>query len=219
MSPQGYIVAMEEPRSPAAEQYRLLAVRFEARRNQSGLNKLVMTSALPNEGKTYTAVNVAYVLAKDFGRRVLLIDADLKKPSLGRYTGEKRTGLTDMVANRLQPDTVVASLHHESLDLLQAGLTPMNSTRLWKSAAFAEVVAHFTQRYDYLIFDTPPVLAVVDAALIADIADGVAVVVRAGVTPKGAFQKALGLLPKAKVIGTVFNSARVTRSVYYYQIR
>jgi Mrp family chromosome partitioning ATPase len=82
-----------------------------------------------------------------------------------------------------------------------------------------QLLTHFEQHYDYLILDTPPVLTVVDTTLIADVVDGVVVVVRSGATPKSALQKALGLLPRPKLVGTVLNGATVPRSDYYYHVR
>jgi capsular exopolysaccharide synthesis family protein len=215
-----HVVAMDDRHSVSAEQYRVLAARLEGLWRQPDFQKIAVTSALPGEGKTVTSINVGYTLAKDFGRRVLLIDGDLKRPSLWRYMGSKpSTGLSDVLANRQSPEAVVRSLGHEQLAVLEAGLTPLNPTRLWKSSAMQHLLAHFEKHYDYVIVDTPPVLTVVDTTLIADVVDGVVVVVRSGATPKSALQKALGLLPRPKLVGTVLNGATVPRSNYYYHVR
>lgn len=215
-----YVVAMDDRHSVSAEQYRVLAARLEGLWKQPDFQKIAVTSTLPGEGKTVTAVNVGYTLAKDFGRRVLLIDGDLKRPSLWRYMGPKPSaGLSDVLANRQSPETVVRPLGHEQLAVIEAGLTPMNPTRVWRSSAIRQLLTHFEKHYDYLIVDTPPVLTAVDATLIADVVDGVIVVVRSGTTPKGALQKALGLLPRPKLVGTVLNGAMVPQSKYYYQLR
>jgi capsular exopolysaccharide synthesis family protein len=215
-----HVVAMDDRHSVSAEQYRVLAARLEGLWKQPDFQKIAVTSALPGEGKTVTSINVGYTLAKDFGRRVLLIDGDLKRPSLWRYMGSKPSaGLSDVLANQQSPEAVVRSLGHEQLAVIEAGLTPMNPTRVWKSNAMKQLLAHFEQHYDYLILDTPPVLTVVDATLIADVVDGVIVVVRSGATPKSALQKALGLLPRPKLVGTVLNGATVPRSDYYYHVR
>ncbi len=215
-----YVVAMADRQSASAEQYRVLAARLEGLWRQPDFQKIAVTSATPGEGKTVTSINVGYTLAKDFGRRVLLIDGDLKQPSLWRYMGSKpSTGLTDVLANRQSPEAVVRPMGHDQLAVLEAGLTSMNPTRVWKSSAITQLLAHFEKHYDYLIVDTPPVLTVVDATLIADVVDGVVVVVRSGMTPKGALQKALGLLPRPKLVGTVLNGANMPRSTYYYHVR
>ncbi len=214
------VVALDDRHSASAEQYRVLAARLEGLWRQPDFQKIAVTSALPGEGKTVTSINVGYTLARDFGRRVLLIDGDLKRPSLWRYMGpQPSTGLSDVLANRQSPEAVVRSLGHEQLAVLEAGLTPLNPTRLWKSSAMKQLLAHFEKHYDYVIVDTPPVLTVVDATLIADVVDGVVVVVRSGMTPKGALQKALGLLPRPKLVGTVLNGAKMPRSTYYYHVR
>ncbi|MEO5656775.1 MAG: CpsD/CapB family tyrosine-protein kinase, partial [Nitrospiria bacterium] len=205
-------------RSPAAEQYRLLAARLEGVRARHELRSVAVTSTMPDEGKTMTSVNLAYVLAKDFGRRVLLIDGDLKKPSVWRYVGSSpRAGLCELIANRQPLEAVVHTFRHEQLEVLEAGLLPLNPVRVWKSALIKELFAQLTRRYDYVIVDTPPVLTVVDATLIADLVDGVAVVVRSEMTPKAALQKSIGSLPRAKIVGLVFNGVRVSRSPYYFR--
>jgi capsular exopolysaccharide synthesis family protein len=215
-----YVVALDDRHSASAEQYRVLAARLEGLWRQPDFQKIAVTSALPGEGKTVTSINVGYTLARDFGRRVLLIDGDLKRPSLWRYISpQPSTGLTDVLANQQSPEAVVRPLRHENLAILEAGLAPMNPTRVWKLSAMKQLLAHFEQHYDYLIVDTPPVLTVVDATLIADVVDGVVVVVRSGMTPKGALQKALGLLPRPKLVGTVLNGAKMPRSTYYYHVR
>jgi len=215
-----YVVAMDDLHSVSAEQYRVLAARLEGLWKQPDFQKIAVTSTLPGEGKTVTSINVAYILARDFGRRVLLIDGDLRRPSLWRYVGSKpSTGLTDVLANRQSPEAAVRPLRHEQLSVLEAGLTPLNPTRLWKSSAIKQLLAHFEKHYDYIILDTPPVLTVVDTTLIADVVDGVVVVVRSGMTPKGALQKALGALPRPKLVGTVLNGAKMPPSTYYYHLR
>jgi capsular exopolysaccharide synthesis family protein len=211
------VVSMDDPHSAAAEQYRVLAARLEGLRMQPRFRKIAITSTLPGEGKTFTSVNVACILARDFGRRVLLIDGDLKRPSVWRYFGDRPIkGLTDALIERQSPDAMVKSVRHEQLSVLQAGLTPVNPTRLWKSPAIKHLLEHFETQYDYMIVDTPPVLTVVDPTLIADLVDGIVVVVRSGVTPQAALQKALAMLPRAKLVGTVLNAAKVERAFYYY---
>ncbi len=212
-----HVVALDDPHSAAAEQYRVLAARLEGLRLQPRFRKIAVTSTIPGEGKTFTSVNVACILARDFGRRVLLIDGDLKCPSVWRYFGDQpMKGLTDALMERQLPDRMVRSFRHEQLGVLQAGLTPVNPTRLWKSLAIKNLLDHFETPYDYLIIDTPPVLTGVDATLIADLVDGIVVVVRSGVTPRGSLQKAIALLPRAKVVGTVLNGAIVETTYYYY---
>lgn len=216
-----FIVAIDDPSSMVAEQYRLLAARLEGLWKQPGFKKVGITSTLPGEGKSLTTINVACVLAKDFGRRVLVIDGDFRRPSLWQFVGNRPAkGLSDVIANRRDADSLVRRLRYEHLGLLQVGQAPINSTRLWKSDAIKHLLAHYGAQYDYLIVDTPPVLTVVDTTLIADLMDGVVVVVRSGMTPKAMLQKALASLPRAKLVGTVFNGAKRLHSPsYYYHVR
>lgn len=212
-----FIAALDAPMSPAAEQYRVLAARLEGLWKQPDFQKVAITSALPGEGKSLTTINVACVLAKDFGRRVLVIDGDFRRPSLWRFLGDAPSaGLSDLVADRHSWESVVKQLRHRNLDVLQTGQTEVNPTRLWKSQMIRSFLAEVGRRYDYILVDTPPAVTVVDARLIAELMDGVVVVVRSGATPKAMLQKALSALPRAKLVGTVFNGVRKLASSYYH---
>lgn len=215
-----FIVALDDPHSAAAEQYRVLAVRLEGLWKQPDFQKVAITSALQGEGKSLTTINVACVLAKDFGRRVLVMDADFRKPSLWRFVGDAPSaGLSDIVTNGQALDSVVRPLRYRHLGILGVGLSTLNPTRLWRSQAIKQLFSFLGHQYDYLIVDTPPVLSVVDATLIADLMDGVVMVVRSGRTPRVALQKALASLPRAKLVGTVLNDAKDIRSSRYYHVR
>jgi receptor protein-tyrosine kinase len=215
---QGFISALDDPTSSAAEQYRHLAVRLEGLWKQPGFQALAITSSLPGEGKSLTAINVACVLAKDFGRRVVVVDGDFRRPSLWRYAGDAPSlGLSDVVSGQKTAASVVKSLRYQNVDLLEVGLTRMNPTRLWRAQAVERVFADLRGHYDYLIVDTPPVLTVVDTTLIASLVDGVVVVVRSGVTPKAMLQKAIASLPRAKLVGTVLNATQGLRSSFNYR--
>ncbi len=215
-----FIVALDDPHSVAAEQYRILAARLEGLWKQPDFQKVAITSTLPDEGKSLTTINVACVLAKDFGRRVLVMDGDFRKPSLWRFVGNAPSvGLSDLVTNGQALDSVIKPLRYRHLGILGVGLTVLNPTRLWRSQAIKQLFSFLGQQYDYVIVDTPPILTVVDTALIADQMDGVVVVVRSGRTPRVALQKALASLPRAKLVGTVLNGAKDLRSSRYYHIR
>jgi capsular exopolysaccharide synthesis family protein len=213
-----WVLTSEDPNSPAAEPYRLLAARLEGARVKNDVRKIAITSTMPGEGKTATALNVSHVLAKDSGRRVLLIDGDLKKSSVWRYTGAKpRLGLTDILADGLAPENVIFSFRHEFCSVLEAGLSQVNSSRLWKSPVIRDFIETMSRSYDYVIVDTPPVMAVVDTVLITELVDAIVVVVRVETTPKASFIKAVNSLPKSKILGTVLNGVPMTHRPYHYR--
>lgn len=215
-----FIVALDDPHSVAAEQYRVLAARLEGLWKQPDFQKVAITSTLPDEGKSLTTINVACVLAKDFGRRVLVLDGDFRKPSLWRFVGNAPSvGLSDIATNGQALDSVIKPLRYRHLGVLGVGLTALNPTRLWRSQAIKQLFVYLGRQYDYVIVDTPPVLTVVDTALIADQMDGVVMVVRSGRTPRVALQKALASLPRAKLVGTVLNGVKGLRSSRYYHVR
>ena len=217
---ESFIAAIDDPHSVGAEQFRLFAVRLEGLWKQPGFQRVAITSTLPGEGKSFTTINVACVLAKDFGRRVLVIDGDFRKPTLWRFLGNTPSkGILDVIAKPQEINSAVHPLRFQNLGVLGVGLTSVNPTRFWKSQAIKHLFAEFERQYDYIIVDTPPVLTVVDTTLIADLVDGVVVIVRTGTTPKASLQKAIASIPRAKLVGTVFNGAKGLRAYQYYHLR
>ena len=193
--------------SIGGEAYRILRTNLLFSSDTQGLRTLVVTSALPQEGKTVIAANLAISFARE-GLRVLLIDADLRRPAMHRMFGVARSpGLAQALANAAAPETVIRATSVSGLSLLPCGSLPSNPMDVVRGTRVRELLETISGSYDLVIIDTPPVLPVADAAIIAAVSDGVLMVVRAGKTSRGLTQEACGRLAAvgANIVGTVLN--------------
>jgi capsular exopolysaccharide synthesis family protein len=179
----------------------------------------MFTSALPRDGKTTTSVNCATVLAQ-MGARVLVVDADLRKPTVHKaFNLPNRSGLSKLLATGQGLETAaVPSAQVPGLDIITAGATPPHPAELLSSGFFRECLQYWREQYDHIVLDTPPVLSVTDAVVLSVNADAVVLVSRAGETTKHALRHARSLLGqvKARVIGVVLNGVDLSSPDYYY---
>jgi len=215
------LVALEDPRSPIAEAYRTVRTGIQFAGIDKPLRTLVVTSAGPGEGKSTTAANLAIVMAQA-GNKVVLIDADLRKPTQHkRWKVPNTVGLTgallmDELSENL--DYLLTPTQVENLWLLTSGQLPHNPSELLGSHKLKELTEFLLRDYDILIFDSPPALAVTDPVVLARNMDGVIVVVDSGSTREPALVHVLTEMEKvnANVIGIVLNRYRRGRSAGYY---
>ncbi|MCA1031303.1 CpsD/CapB family tyrosine-protein kinase [Bacillus timonensis] len=209
---------MKNPKSPISEQYRTLRTNIEFSTVDEEMKSILITSAGPAEGKSTTTNNLAVVFAQQ-GKRVLLIDSDLRKPTAHYSFGvENHTGLTNVLTKQTSLEKAVYQTEQENLFLLTSGPIPPNPAEMLGSRAMDELLEQIYAEYDLVVFDTPPVLAVTDAQVLANKCDGVALVVRSGKTENDAALKAKELLmnAKAKLLGVVLNNKKQKESQYYY---
>ncbi|ELK47520.1 CpsD/CapB family tyrosine-protein kinase [Halobacillus sp. BAB-2008] len=212
------LIANDNPKSPISEQFRTIRTNLQFAQVDGELETMIITSASPSEGKSITAANVAVVYAQQ-GKKVLLVDADLRKPTV-HYTF--RTGNTHGLSNYLVGSQPLRELAHMSsvdkLDIMSSGPIPPNPSELLGSKKMIEFIEEAKKLYDLVIFDTPPVLAVADSQVLANHVDGVLLVVRSKQTEKEAAMKAKEQLvqTKANVLGAVLNDQEVKNSNYYY---
>jgi len=203
------LVSFLTPVSFEADQYRTLRQLVERRRSDAACQVLAVTSAAAGEGKTVTALNLAGALAQSSNSRVLIIDADLHRPSVAEYLG---------LADRRAPGLAEAILHEEyglpqavrrleslNVSVLLAGDGRLGPYELLASPRFEKLLRDARAFYDYVIIDTPPVVPLVDSRLLGRWVDGFIVVVAAHKTPRKLVAEALNLLDPLKVIGLVFN--------------
>ena len=213
------LVAHCRPNSELAEAYRALRTSILLSSPGSPPKILLVTSALPQEGKTTTSINCAIVLAQQ-GRRVLLVDADLRRPTIHRSFGLRpRAGLSDVLAGREQQELVtLASPHLPNLFILPAGAQPPHPAELLSSPVMKKLIEQWRGQYDHVVIDSPPALTVTDAVLLSVDVDRVIVVVRSGQTSKAAMRRARDLLLQvnAKVMGVVINAVDLTAPDHYY---
>ena len=183
------------------------------------LQTIVFTSALAGEGKSTSAANVAIVFAQG-GKKVLLIDADMRKPTM-HYTFHKTNspGLSNVLTKQWGLMDVLKETEVEGLHLITSGQIPSNPAELLGSKSMEALLEELKGRYDIIILDTPPVLAVADAQVLSNKCDGTILVISGGLTKKEEAVKAKNVLQnsRANVIGTVLNNYKIEKDNYYYE--
>ena len=203
-----HLVSLTAPSSFAAEQYQGLRLTVERLSRSRDMKVLAVSSPAAGDGKTVTAINLAGALARGGDERVLLIDADLRRPSVARQlamTGARK-GLADALADPgLALADVVQPLKEFNLDVIPAGSLHGGIRQILRSPRLDAFIQQARQRYGYIVLDTPPLLPVFDSALLAKSVDGVLMVVSANQTPRKLLGEALNILEPSKVIGIVFN--------------
>jgi capsular exopolysaccharide synthesis family protein len=219
-APGGELVTVSSPTSPAAEAYRSLRTNLIFSHAVRELKTIVVTSSGPAEGKTLTSCNLAVAFAQQ-GLRVLLVDADMRKPRVHRVFGlEREAGLSETILGYRAADETIRPTAVDGLFVLPAGTPPPNPSELLGGAGMRALVAEMRGRFDLVLFDTPPVLAASDSAVLGAGVDGVVVVVRAGQTESGAAAEALDHLTGvgSRVVGAVLNDpeAKLPRYGGYY---
>jgi capsular exopolysaccharide synthesis family protein len=209
------LVAASAPHSAAAEQYRSLRARLTRAENGRALRAIIVTSPNKGDGKSLTAANLALTMAQEFQQRVLLLDADLRRPSVHSLFGIAETpGLSDVLMGAVTLDDALVSASEHRLTIMPSGLVPSHPAELLGSAAMRRVLDTLRTRFDRIIIDMPPVAPLADVAVASSMADGVLMIVRAGVTPKPAIERALGSVDTSKVLGLVLNDAGDSGAYY-----
>jgi protein-tyrosine kinase len=218
------IIPPDGARTPVAECIRLiksqLLMNMAKIKSDSPANVIMVTSSLPAEGKTFTAINLAISIAQDRERRVLLVDADVAKPSIPTRLGLKvERGLMDVLDRGIDVANVLCRLDIGNLSFIPAGTTHRHATELLASDKMRVLVQEMAERYDdrVIIFDSPPLLAVSESSVLANHMGQIVVVVEAEKTPQGALMDALGRIDDtSKIAGMVLNKGPGTRRGYGY---
>lgn len=203
----GTVPTIAEPRSLRGESYRRLRTNLQFLSLAEGKNSFVVTSTVAGEGKTTTSLNMAMALA-EAGKRVLLVDADLRRPRVAENLGlEGAAGLTTVLIGRASLEDVVQPYGNDQLDVLTSGPIPPNPSELLGFDAMRNLIAEASKAYDLVIFDAPPLLPVTDAAILANATGGALVVVGCNIVRSVELQGALQSLERAdaRVLGLVLN--------------
>ena len=192
--------------SLSSDQYRVLFAKIDLHCRADGKKVIAITSTLKGEGKTTTAANLAVVCARDFGKRCLLIDGDVRHPSVATiFQIAEAPGLVDVVEKRSLLENAMKRGPVENLTLLTIGGSGGKGERLWTSDAIRDLLSEARGWFDYIFIDSPPILSHVDVNLIAEFSDGVLLVVRAGLAEEALLSQAVKSLGRAKIIGSVLN--------------
>ena len=213
------LVTQVRPQSQMAESYRALRTSLLLSNLGAPPKIIMVTSALPQEGKTTTSINTAVVLAQK-GVRVLLIDADLRRPSIHKTLGMgPHSGLSNVLTGSTTVDEAITRTPIlPNLFVLAAGTPPPNPAELLASSNMRDTLAKLCQQYDHIVIDTPPSLSVTDAVVLSPRADAVVLVIRSGQTTKQALRRSRDVLVgvNAKVVGVLLNAVDLSSPDYYY---
>jgi non-specific protein-tyrosine kinase len=213
------LVTLTEPRSPASEAYRTLRTNLEFSSLEHPLRSLLVTSPAALADKSLTVANLAVIMAEG-GRRVVLVDGDLRRPKLHDIFGlGNHPGLCEMVGNDGPGlDAALQESGVEGLHILTSGQLPQNPSVLLGSDGLVKVISTLIEQADLVLFDAPPVLAVTDASLLAARVDGTLLIVRAGGTRRDHVRRAKALLDQvnARLVGAALTHARLDRGASGY---
>lgn len=215
------LVTHFNPRSPVSEAYRQLRTNIQFSSLDKPLRTLLVTSTSPQEGKSTTLANLAVTVAQT-GSSVLVVDCDLRRPTLQRIFGVRNDrGLTSMLLSDSLDVVPKLSTDVPGLSVLPSGPLPPNPAELLASRRMTEVIERLKNEAEMVIFDSPPVIAVTDAAVLASKLDGVLLVISAGKTKRDLAQRAKAMLDKvnARIIGVVLNNVKYDTSVHHYYAR
>ncbi|MDM7855453.1 polysaccharide biosynthesis tyrosine autokinase [Cellulomonas alba] len=206
-APRHPLIVQSNPHSQRSEAFRRLRTNLQFLDIADRPHSIVVTSSLPGEGKSTTAINVAITLA-DAGSRVALVDADLRRPSVAKYMGiEGSAGLTTVLIGRATVDDVIQPWGTGQLHVLPSGQVPPNPSELLGSVSMAQLLQELTESYDMVIVDTPPLLPVTDAAILAKLTGGALLVVGADKLHRNQLDESVGALHTvgARILGIVLN--------------
>ncbi len=204
------IIGSDVRHAPFAEEYKKLkAMILQITKRKENYNTIMVTSSEPGEGKSLTAINLALVLAQEYNHTVLLVDADLRRPSLHGYLGlEPAMGLTDCLVEGIDVSQALVKVGTRKFSFLSAGRKASNPAELFSSNKMKNLIHEIKCRYRdrYIIIDTPPVLAFAETHIMSSYADGILFVVREGAS-SSCVRSALDILDGGNVLGIVFNNA------------
>ncbi|MCY8232288.1 CpsD/CapB family tyrosine-protein kinase [Priestia endophytica] len=212
------LISLTNSKSPIAEQFRTVRTNIEFSSPDTDLRTIVVTSPNPAEGKSTITANLAVVFAQQ-GKRVLVIDSDLRKPTV-HYTfhTENHVGLSNILTRQATLEKTVKTTKQENLWVLTSGPIPPNPSELLGSRGMNALLEKAKNEYDIIILDSPPVLAVTDAQVLSNLTDGVVLVVSSGKTQIDSAKKTKELLEsaRAKILGVILNNKKVQKNQYYY---
>jgi non-specific protein-tyrosine kinase len=206
------------PSAGQLESYKMLRTQLIQRTRPLGWNTIMITSACPGEGKTLTAINLALIFAKTYNQTVLLLDCDLRRQSIYHYLGLSDTlGLVDHLLDGVPLNELIVWPEVDQLTLISGGRTIADSAELLASPRMRALLAEMKSRYAdrYILLDSPPILSGADTLTLAELVDGIVVVVESGKTDMKVLADALALIPKEKIVGFLLNKHASPVSDYY----
>lgn len=216
----GRVVVYSDKNSTIAEQYKVLRTNLYSLSPENRIKTLVITSSQPEEGKTFTSCNLAFAISLDTEKKVLLVDSDFRKPAVHSVFGlPRKPGFSDVLnSDGVNIETFIREPAIGNLFIIPAGTINANPSEILISTKIKSVIDKLRLKFDYIIFDTPPVLSVTDACILGSLCDAVLLVVKAGVTQKSAIEETFNMLSgaQAKPKGCILTSVHHLLDSYYY---
>ncbi len=208
-------ITLLQPESYVAEQFRTLRARLDSLSASRPVRTVAVTSALPGDGKTLAAIGLAVVNSMQPGRRVVLVDCDLRQPTVAASFGLRvDAGLAEVLTGTASIEDAVLRVEGSQLDVLPVRAIPQNPSELLASDTMRRLLENLVGRYDRVILDLPPTLGLPDAKTVSELCDGVIFVVRADVTPEPEIASALDVLDRRRILGLVMNGSEAGSSHY-----
>ena len=212
------LVCLNEPESFGAEKFRFLGVRLRQLQHTRPLKKLLITSTIPEEGKSTVSANLATILARRQQPKILLLEGDLRRPSLAKQFGlGVIPGLSEWLKGEPRPIEYIYRLEGLNLWFLPAGRPPENPLELMQSGRLSQLLNQMSAWFDWIVIDSPPILPLADTSVWARLADGILLVTREGITKRRMLQRGVQALEQSKLLGAVVNSSANTDHSNYYQ--
>ena len=212
------LIADVNPKSIVTEQFRTIRTNINFSMPDQDLKTLLVTSSTPGEGKSTNSSNIAVVFAQE-GKKVLLVDADLRKPTIHHtFHVNNATGLSNVLTKQCKIDDAIQHTDVENLYVITSGIIPPNPAELVGSKSMELLIKELSNQFDMIIFDAPPVLSVADAQILSHKVDGTILVVNAGTAQKDGVVKAKEALAKsqANLLGVILNNYKLDNGHYYH---
>ncbi|WP_445682997.1 CpsD/CapB family tyrosine-protein kinase [Solibacillus sp. FSL K6-4121] len=213
------LVTVSSPKSIISEQFKTIRTNINFSMPDKDLKTIVLTSSTPGEGKSTNSSNIAVVFAQS-GKKVLLVDSDMRKPTTHHTFGLRNvSGLSTVLIRQHTIDEVIHNTEIEGLSVITSGPIPPNPAELLASKAMDQFIDNVKNIYDIIVFDAPPVLSVTDAQILSNKCEGTLLIINSGDAEKDNVIKAKDMLlaSKANVIGAILNNYRIDKDHYYYQ--
>jgi capsular exopolysaccharide synthesis family protein len=212
------LVSLTDQGSLAAEKFRVLGLKLRNLRERRKLKSIVITSSIPEEGKSLVAANLALNQSRSKILNTVLIDGDLRRPELGSRFGFNRNlaGLSEVLRGERKLSEVVYKLEGSGLWFIPAGITPENPIEVMQSGRLQQLLEQLETFFHWVIIDTPPVRPLADTPLWMKLSDGVLLVTREGVCEKKQLERALEVIDRSTILGVVVNSCSSNEQKYYY---
>lgn len=211
------LVLFTNPQATGCEQYRTLRTQIFHAAERQPTQVIVLTSAIAGEGKTSTTLNLAWAIAQSKEKRVLVIDSDLRRPSVSSYLGlHGGLGLSEVINDERDALASIVRIADQSLYILASSREELQPTELLSRERVGELLDELRHYFDYILIDAPPVVPFADARLLANHADAVVMVVRAGLAGHNTIERAIEALPANRILGVVLNGADQVSEVGYY---